>query len=1077
MKEPQAAGAGLDLSDDRPKRKNVEGEGSYVKGAIVRVKLTNIQVCAEVEVFPGPGLNLVVGPNGAGKSTIVAGIFLCLGGDHRLLRRHEQLGDYVKSKPVQEKEGIIEVELCGGDGPNTVVKRRIQADRDKKEYWINGKPAKQSDIHKLCRTLNIHMENLCQFLPQDRVSEFADMNPQQILRATEEAVGGQEMLSLHDEIHKLGSTERDLDAKVVDKREMLSSKIKERDSLQKPYDRYQNRQSQKQTYELLVKKLAWAHYQEAYVKSKELAEVALQQKQLYEATRNALGPEQAEKTALEKKVKLLKDDVSAARKAMKDVGKKTDRLQDKFTAAEEEFETATDTKANAADRIASCQRKIQDAEDHVAEIDEAIARIPQVDMSKEIAAAKEAVTEATKAVTVAERAEKRIRFENDDLKKQAQSKASSLKQLESGTKQMENLIRNEDRDLYAAMTWLRENGDQFAMEVFEPIVMHLQVPDKSHAAVVEASIPKRDLLAFVTQCNEDNDAFFNAMKKQNLRVNIVQAPPPGDAPPHGVKNAAQLAKTVKFSTVADLIKAPDPIMRFLNSFHHLASICVLEDADGGHHADMLFEQHQVSRFFTAGQLCTVSRAKYGKKSLSKNFSPVKRARWLTQSVDQTLVDTMRSELGELKKQMDRNVSAHSEAKHKEAEARVVFTERHQALKKLQESQNELATMHKQRKRFVEKLANAQSRLKDEEVKAKSATLRVSQLAAQLITFALQKKRFILDIAQKAKAVFDAGLAHAQTERALRALDESFREKMAQARVYEVAYNNAKAEKRMATAHAKTLLEEAQKLIGGEQEPKNVPGLMDAFSQYTNNANELEALVAEEKAKLDCTADTDQDIVAQYEGVVEQINAIQVELDSAQQRLDEGKETLEKKKKEWMPMLKRITETVSEKFASMFANIGHVGEVTLHEDEHDYSQYGLEIRVSFKDDGKLHQLKGSFQSGGEKMVSTMVFLLALQKLTACPFRLVDEINQGMDQRNERRVFEQVVHCSEADGQAQYFMVSPKLLPDLKYSEAMKVIIIFSGPWLKADEWHTQEQRSLISKAMAIKRRRVLGPVNA
>lgn len=56
---------------------------------------------------------------------------------------------------------------------------------------------------------------------------------------------------------------------------------------------------------------------------------------------------------------------------------------------------------------------------------------------------------------------------------------------------------------------------------------------------------------------------------------------------------------------------------------------------------------------------------------------------------------------------------------------------------------------------------------------------------------------------------------------------------------------------------------------------------------------------------------------------------------------------------------------------------------------------------------------------------------IQRLTVstfqCPFRLVDEINQGMDQRNERRVFEQVVHCSEADGQSQYFMVSPKLLP--------------------------------------------------
>ena len=33
-----------------------------------------------------------------------------------------------------------------------------------------------------------------------------------------------------------------------------------------------------------------------------------------------------------------------------------------------------------------------------------------------------------------------------------------------------------------------------------------------------------------------------------------------------------------------------------------------------------------------------------------------------------------------------------------------------------------------------------------------------------------------------------------------------------------------------------------------------------------------------------------------------------------------------------------------------------------------------------------------QSGGERSVSTMLYLMALQELTKCPFRVVDEINQ-------------------------------------------------------------------------------------
>lgn len=43
-----------------------------------------------------------------------------------------------------------------------------------------------------------------------------------------------------------------------------------------------------------------------------------------------------------------------------------------------------------------------------------------------------------------------------------------------------------------------------------------------------------------------------------------------------------------------------------------------------------------------------------------------------------------------------------------------------------------------------------------------------------------------------------------------------------------------------------------------------------------------------------------------------------------------------------------------------------------------------------------------QSGGERAVSTIFYLMALQSLARAPFRVVDEINQGMDPRNERCV---------------------------------------------------------------------------
>jgi len=73
-------------------------------------------------------------------------------------------------------------------------------------------------------------------------------------------------------------------------------------------------------------------------------------------------------------------------------------------------------------------------------------------------------------------------------------------------------------------------------------------------------------------------------------------------------------------------------------------------------------------------------------------------------------------------------------------------------------------------------------------------------------------------------------------------------------------------------------------------------------------------------------------------------------------------------------------------------------------------------------------------------------MALQELSKAPFRVVDEINQGMDPRNERLVHSQMVDIACRPGTSQYFLITPKLLPDLEYHTNMKILCIFNGEWL-------------------------------
>jgi structural maintenance of chromosomes protein 5 len=152
---------------------------------------------------------------------------------------------------------------------------------------------------------------------------------------------------------------------------------------------------------------------------------------------------------------------------------------------------------------------------------------------------------------------------------------------------------------------------------------------------------------------------------------------------------------------------------------------------------------------------------------------------------------------------------------------------------------------------------------------------------------------------------------------------------------------------------------------------------------------------------------------------------------------------------WLPKLRDIVTTINATFGDNFAAVGTAGEVMLHEaEDEDFARYAIEIRVKFRESELLQTLDANRQSGGERSVSTIIFLVALQGVTVTPFRVVDEINQGMDPVNERKVFRQLVRASTGEATPQCFLLTPKLLPDLPFSKEVTVLQIMNGPHVGA-----------------------------
>jgi len=220
-----------------------------------------------------------------------------------------------------------------------------------------------------------------------------------------------------------------------------------------------------------------------------------------------------------------------------------------------------------------------------------------------------------------------------------------------------------------------------------------------------------------------------------------------------------------------------------------------------------------------------------------------------------------------------------------------------------------------------------------------------------------------------------------------------------------------------------------------------------FSQLPETPEALLDKIFEMQGRIDCIRGVDPKVLAEYEERKQIIEELQHQLQSEHERTIQLENQLQVLHNKWFPEIERIVETINNNFSTFFAKMGFVGEVELtRKEERDYNDYGIQIRVQYRDNEKLQALNRHVQSGGERAVAIAIYTLSLQHLTMVPFRCVDEINQGMDPKNERKIFQMLVDITCQPGQSQYFFVTPKLLPKLPYNDLMTVSVVHNGKYI-------------------------------
>ncbi|KAJ1922364.1 Structural maintenance of chromosomes protein 5 [Tieghemiomyces parasiticus] len=1030
--------------------------GEFRPGSIVRVSLRQFVTYDACQFHPGPHLNMIIGPNGTGKSTIVCAIALGLGGNTSLLGRAKDISEFVKHGA---ERASIEIELKGFPGQrNVTVKRQIQRSSNSSTWKVDGRPATFKDVQTLVARFSVQVDNLCQFLPQDRVVAFAQMGPAELLRETQKAAGEAQLAEWHDTLIALRARQKVLTNALQTGTAEADNLAKRNTILERDVARFREREGILRQIQIIEARIPFARYAAAKEAFDATKEARRARHQAYKKLKKAQQPHEDRKQALDAEIQA--------------AGRRKDRAAANRGTAGAEFETKMneieklDAEANdQRNQLTALQHRDANRKKQMADLKREIEVLVQETAAGPppgVGAPSEALTAETDAVNARllelDRQLDDVRAQQNqiaDLGRQAQgqiaAKHRELGALEDVRNQRLEQLRAFHADSYRAVLWLRENRARFTEHVFEPVCLEINLTDEMAGPMMETLIQSSTLKTFVCQTEHDYHLFTREVSdRQRLKVNVVMLTNRRLADFTAPLDADQM-RDMGFERYAlDLVDGPAPVLTALCDMDKLHATPISRGPVDNARVD---GSRLLRQYVAQSTVFNIQYSRYGRRLPFVQTSPFRASRLLGRGTDLERKTQLENELDELRRSLTGN---EARVKRLDQETTALKADQRNLLRdkeRLTEQRREASQRLREFKQKEIKLETRKQQLRDLRKAPDRDRATEAAIHSQLHRLAVRRGRCVLQSRDALRTNVEthcqytqALLAHLQATHRWAEADRQLAAFDAELQAAGDAYQEAEAQFQAAKSEAVEQLSQAERARAGLDE-----ATWTAVQHYGQDLSldDLEDALISERTKADLahaggSGANHAAVVQQYQARQAEIERLRATLSEQQAELDAIATELTTVRNHWEPRIAEIVARISTNFSEAFDRIGCAGEVALARHD-DFDRWGVEIRVKFREHEKLQTLTGQRQSGGERSVSTILYLMALQKLAVAPFRVVDEINQGMDPRNERMVHHQLVEAACETLSAQYFLITPKLLPNLEYHPRMKVLCIYNGEW--------------------------------
>lgn len=821
-------------------------------------------------------------------------------------------------------------------------------------FSVNEKPQGKKAVVELCRSLSIQIDNLCQFLPQDKVVEFAAMTPVELLRSTQRAVASQEMIDMHEHLKEYRRKQKDVQAICAADQDTLTS-LETRHRMQEAdVERMREREQIVKRVSMLEATRPFPAYREmknlfneAKDKRREAEKELARLKKDVDPSMRELNAKERHKEQIQAVMGERKNDISKAERHADGFDRKFRDLLDKTNELVGGYNAEVNSGKGIKKDITRLELAINNLKRQLEEAP------PEIDVSaynermRDRRRAYDDCSRQIKELQNQQRGSTRTGKEKEVLIQRAQAE---MQNLDSQAGKQNIKLQNASRDTAKMWEWVQQHQDEFEKPVFGPPIVECSIKDPKFVDQIESLFQKGIALSFTVQTKNDFKKFSDFVARMRLTEIYFETMIGGLDNFRSPLGEDEMQRYGFEGMALDYMNGPEPVLAMLCYKLNLHRMGV-SSRDTSAQQYKLLENSPIQTWVTSRSTYKIQRRReYGPGAVSTQVQPIKRAViWTDQPVDLTA-----------KRELQENIQGWNEEidalKASVAEAQKTIEEYRDSMNKASEEEKDLAAEKAAKQKAMgefkalptklaaqeEKMTAAQNTINGMKVRLRAISQKQDEVAMQRAKYALDYAEAVESLRASHYSLHEVEIMFIEASSDCEILKERNRSVTELIQTYEHRVTELGEETSRIRTVAQQLLKSVQDTIAADEEVK-------AFAEnlpQQQSVEEHEAEIESEKARLELMHEGNGGVIREFEARQRKIETLTARLQDTNHALGELDDKIKELRDQWEPELDGLVNKISDSFSTNMEQISCAGEVGVFKDE-DFDQWAIQIRVKFR----------------------------------------------------------------------------------------------------------------------------------